>query len=680
MNGVGVQTPAADLEEAPGDRRAPESPAATNASRAAAEASPPPAATTVDLGVGRADVMLDAALAYAENGYSVFFCREKRPWSPSGRWRAATVNLGAVQSNYAAQDSHRQIGVNPQATGATLIEADPKNGMDPALMVGLLGEPHVRTSTAAAPSEKHPDSLEGVRGAHWWFSGSHDQAALQRAVRAHFGSDAIDVKSRTGGLQGNVGIVPPSVHHATGETYDGQLPPVRELEPVPAVLLDAVREASPRPEVRSEPAHSREGTLSRFETAPAADWNTTLTSLAGSLCTQMRDEGGVLAMVRNTARAWHAERGGDPIPDADLVKMVRGLWRAERAKDSDDAFETEVEQALRRSRINDEARRRLLAVEFEPLPEPQSLADLLASPLAEPEWAVAGLIDADGSTLLAAQFKSGKTTLACNLVRSLADGEPFLDSFATRLEGNVGVLNYELADRRYLGWLRHQEILRADRVRYLGLKGRPNPLGSSRGVEELTEWLKRGEVEFLLIDTYGAAFTGDNENDNSQARRFLTTLDEVKHAAGVRSLLLVAHTGRKEHGHGEEHVRGATVLDDWADSRWLLTQKADTRYLRAHGRDVDLSETDLAYEPTTRRYTTGAGVSRRQSAPSTDEEREQQVLEVVRAQPGLGKRALLGRLRGRKENNGAEVDRLVAAGQLRLQDGGHFVNDQLEAF
>lgn len=187
------------------------------------------------------DDIINAALQYANGGYKVFFCKEKKPWSPDQRedgsysWRAATSDPDEVRANWAAakKAGRTQLAVNAHASGVTLIEADAKAGVDPSTLIGVLGEPTSFSSTAGRPNDEHPYSLPGVRGAHWWFAGSYPQSELQAVLREQYG-DGIDVRSKTRGEKGNVGVVAPSIHHKTGEKYEGELPPIAGLPELPA--------------------------------------------------------------------------------------------------------------------------------------------------------------------------------------------------------------------------------------------------------------------------------------------------------------------------------------------------------------------------------------------------------------------------------------------------------------
>ena len=72
--------------------------------------------------------------------------------------------------------------VHPESSSST---STPKHGADPREVMGELDledHPHVVwTGEASEPDAKHPNSLEGVRGAHLYFRGEHPTAKTRIA-------------------------------------------------------------------------------------------------------------------------------------------------------------------------------------------------------------------------------------------------------------------------------------------------------------------------------------------------------------------------------------------------------------------------------------------------------------------------------------------------------------------
>lgn len=157
--------------------------------------------------------------------------------------------------------------------------------------------------------------------------------------------------------------------------------------------------------------------------------------------------------------------------------------------------------------------------------------------------------------------------------------------------------------------------------------------------------LRSRNVETLIVDPFGRAFDGASQNDAGEVGAWLVDLDRfAREEVGALDLILAAHAGWNG-----ERTRGSSALEDWADVIVTLTRgEGDdaTRYLRASGRDVDLDEDALAYDPITRTLTM-AGTGSRQRAKDTRKLAYLSVLVVrlARATPGIGVAELTKTLR-----------------------------------
>lgn len=282
------------------------------------------------------------------------------------------------------------------------------------------------------------------------------------------------------------------------------------------------------------------------------------------------------------------------------------------------------------------------------------LDDLLTAPDEPIVWTVDQLMPEGSNVVINAQFKAGKTTLLVNLIRSLADGKPFLGTFPmTAGEGAIAFWNYEVSTPMITRWLRRMNIEQLDRVAGLNLRGYGTPLLAAPIVDWAVEWLKSHEVRHWLADPWGRMIVGTDENSNSDVGRWLDILDTIKERAGVENLIIPAHTGRAVQEIGSERARGATRLDDWADVRWLLSvgtgEDEGRRFLRAHGRDVDLGEGALTFDPPTGALTFGEGGRQvRKGLPMTKlttGSEANPILSIVRETDGLTTNMILDRLR-----------------------------------
>lgn len=335
----------------------------------------------------------------------------------------------------------------------------------------------------------------------------------------------------------------------------------------------------------------------------------------------------------------------------------------------DQIFQGLVEAELELQRVRKEASKLLHAVPFV-APPTMTFQELAQRALPEVRWVVQDLMAVGHNVLLSAEFKTGKSTLILNLIRALADGRPFLDRFPTSLDGNVCYMNYELTEQDTQLWVRDTGVRRASRCLVMNLRGVGNPLGSREGQEWLAAYLREWEVEFLVVDTFRAAYQGLSHNDNAEVGLFTRMLDEVKQQAGVPGLLLSNHFGRKDHEMGREHGAGATELDNWADMRWLLTRKEDERFLKVEGRGVGLEESLLTWDRDSRRLMvmqSDVGVSRERAGLKTIEE---QVLDFVRATPGANTNKIVEGVARRKSDVIRVLRELVDGGRLVRREKG----------
>lgn len=266
---------------------------------------------------------------------------------------------------------------------------------------------------------------------------------------------------------------------------------------------------------------------------------------------------------------------------------------------------------LERLRVQREARR-MLAAEERPAaaaPEPETLADLLASPPDEVTWRVRDWLPAGGRAVLSAQYKSGKTTMVGNLLRCLVDGDPWLGRWQVEpVAGRVVVLDLEMSRGQLRGWLGDQRIRGADRVVVVPLRGAAASL-DLLDPATLTQWAQRlrsWDASVVVLDCLRPLMDALGLDESRDAGRLLTALDELLRVAQVPEALVVHHMG-----HTSERARGDSRIRDWPDVEWRLVRQDDDpaspRYVSAYGRDVDQREQTVSHDPTTRHLTVGEG-------------------------------------------------------------------------
>ena len=207
------------------------------------------------------------------------------------------------------------------------------------------------------------------------------------------------------------------------------------------------------------------------------------------------------------------------------------------------------------------------------------------------------------------QFKAGKTLFSLNLVRSLVAGHDFLGEFKVRtLTGgaSVGLWSLEMSTSDLDGYMDPLAI--GDDLVVLSGRGYGVNVMTDVGRAWAVNWLRDNGVTEWVVDSHArmCRMAGVDENENGAVLGLLHRLDEIKEDAGVSELYYLAHTGRGEMVEGRERARGATVLDDWADARWILTRDGEVRFLAVEGRTVtDMAATSLVFDKETGGMTLG---------------------------------------------------------------------------
>jgi hypothetical protein len=260
--------------------------------------------------------LLEAALTHAEHGYSVFPTapRGKRPLTANG-FKAATRDERDILHRW-QEYPDANVAVACGASRIVVLDIDSKAGADPQDVLGELdiaGVPLIYTGEAPEPSERDPNSLSGVRGAHLYFAG--DLAGTNKLSIA-----GCEIR----GSQHYV-VAPPSVH-PSGVVYDGTLPPVAELPPVPDWLLAMV--AAPNGNA-SAPAVA--------EMIPAGARNATLASIAGT----MRRRGMSAKAITAALQVENEERCRPPLSVGEVEQIATSIARyAAKAYNPTDAAAT----------------------------------------------------------------------------------------------------------------------------------------------------------------------------------------------------------------------------------------------------------------------------------------------------------------------------------------------------
>ena len=240
-----------------------------------------------------------------------------------------------------------------------------------------------------------------------------------------------------------------------------------------------------------------------------------------------------------------------------------------------------------------------------PVP-PIAMDVFLNQPGAETKFLIDSLALWEATVILFAQAKVGKTTLVFNLLRAIADEQPFLGVFdVAETTGNVGFLNYELTEDLCRTWAKRMPIEKTERVLFWNLRGLNNPFRSREAMKEFAAQVLPLDVETLVLDPLSGSFIGDT-NNNDEVKRFFLMLEEFKVLAGVKHLFIMVHAGNDA-----TKPRGATTLRDHPDAIWSMTKdSAGLRKFKAEGRDVSIDEGVLTFDEATGLLTFTEGPTR----------------------------------------------------------------------
>ncbi|BBX63033.1 hypothetical protein MSAS_22070 [Mycobacterium saskatchewanense] len=277
-----------------------------------------------------------------------------------------------------------------------------------------------------------------------------------------------------------------------------------------------------------------------------------------------------------------------------------------------DDLETRIGYRLDWLRITREAKRRLDDEEHPPaVPPPvKNLAELLDEPDAPIRYTIDQLAPAEGRIVLSAQYKAGKTITVGNLLRALADGDPFLGRFEPASGHRIALIDDELSERMLRSWLRDQQIRNTSAVvDVASLRGRISAFNllNDRCREQWSARLADLGATFVVLDCLRPILDALGLDEHREAGRFLVPFDAMLADAGVTDALIVHHMG-----HGAERARGDSRIEDWPDVIWrIVREKPDDpsspRFFHAIGRDVSVPEGRLDFDTRTRRLTYASG-------------------------------------------------------------------------
>ena len=221
-------------------------------------------------------------------------------------------------------------------------------------------------------------------------------------------------------------------------------------------------------------------------------------------------------------------------------------------------------------------------------------ADLFVQEFSPPVFVVDSLL-ANGTTLLAARPKTGKSWLTLQLALSVAKGEPFLGHFPVMETGAVLYYALEESDNRTHNRL-HKLTGWKSGLERISFVYRIDPLMSG-GAAQIDADLTTGRFALVILDTLAAVLQPNARRDPLRSEYAeVNTLRRLaeKHKTCI---VVVTHSRKAEADYALDAVAGTTGMTAGCDAVWVLNRQKDGNYiLETIGRETEESVYRLGFE------------------------------------------------------------------------------------
>lgn len=297
--------------------------------------------------------------------------------------------------------------------------------------------------------------------------------------------------------------------------------------------------------------------------------------------------------------------------EANIERMVEGEYDRLVARDR--------ARALYRRMREDE--------EFDPVAE--SVGDIMNGDFTD-LWYIDGFVPQDGKFLMVAQAKGGKTTCVTNVVRSLAERQPFLGKFPVQSDHplRIAVIDNEMSPGLLKEWYIRLDLSEEAQenihiFRLLGHASSFNPTDP----ENRARWVDLLEpYDIVIVDCLSPFIVAAGLDENHEAGKWLEGLDELMADAGVFSYGVVHHTG-----HEGERSRGDSRILGWATQTIQLVVEENgpddmnpNRFIKSlsgRGEPIPLGALDFDRDTGLLTYRGGVTRAKAKDERSTDEKR-----------------------------------------------------------
>jgi hypothetical protein len=191
------------------------------------------------------------------------------------------------------------------------------------------------------------------------------------------------------------------------------------------------------------------------------------------------------------------------------------------------------------------------------------------------DWLVEGLIERGTRGLVVAPPKTGKSLLFLEMVLCLATRQSFLGLRPYHRTVKCAIISREdgptIVHRRLMQLASAKGLAMLDVDRHLVVNTEKQSstfkIDRPKDLEEMGEWLKRMEVEFVVIDVLNRLHD-QQENSSDDMTKVMQRFDELGRVGGCQ--VCVIHHTNKVGG-----VKGSTAISGWADYIAMLEQHPD---------------------------------------------------------------------------------------------------------
>src|ERR1700751_3890055 len=236
-------------------------------------------------------------------------------------------------------------------------------------------------------------------------------------------------------------------------------------------------------------------------------------------------------------------------------------YKAKLAEDAD------VQIKLERLRVDHKAKELLkkeIEAEDTPALEMMTLADYHNSAGATgPADLIEGVVKDNGVCIVIGPSGAGKSTVAMQMIPSFQTGTPWMGQPVIQLSGASGVLSYDMDARLLAAYTARYPNLDMRKVSIVNAYKKGHPLAVPEMRAKIARTWKAMQVEVVVIDSFGASFFGQDQNDAAATMAHYRDLGKFALTeVGARALIVIAHSLESD----SEKIRGSSVHHNVADS------------------------------------------------------------------------------------------------------------------